>query len=370
MLRHLWTFINVLLISALYIELLVILKPAIFAYRFQPSLAVKYLHSQDIPHEVSDRVFLSDSDIHIAASYLYSRGSDPTTYNFQHPALLKYLYGLSIQAFQTPFVAHVAFGVLLLASTYILAFSTLKSQVGAIVASSLLVTDPLFIDISSQILLDVGQAATIIMYACIILYKPHKTIWLGVLAGLIAATKFWTGSLVIIFILNIYGLYTKRLQIKTIFQQFCIATLAFSATYLPSFIQQAGRFNIVVFELKTLKYWLNHSVTTIPGASLWLFITGRQLTWWGNQQTVTSSSYSILWPIGLAMSGYVSLKSAIIHLKKRTPISKLAIIAAIPIFYLFYLSIQAPFPRYFIVILPFLYIGMASQIVHRSSLKT
>ena len=49
--------------------------------------------SQDIPHEVAGkRLFLSDSEIHIASGYLYALGNNPITFNFQHPPFIKYGY--------------------------------------------------------------------------------------------------------------------------------------------------------------------------------------------------------------------------------------------------------------------------------------
>ncbi len=92
-----------------YLGWLAVFQPQVYTYRFDPVLINSYLQSQDIPHEVDQRVFLSDGEIHIAAGYLYAKGADPTVYNFQHPPLLKYLYGLSILVFHNPYFVQLFF---------------------------------------------------------------------------------------------------------------------------------------------------------------------------------------------------------------------------------------------------------------------
>ena len=90
-----WIFL--ISIIVLYIAKLYFYSPEIFHYRFNKSLIDKYFCSQDISHEVPcKRIFLSDSDLHIAAGYLYIKGYDPTVYHFQHTPFVKYLYGIAI----------------------------------------------------------------------------------------------------------------------------------------------------------------------------------------------------------------------------------------------------------------------------------
>ena len=103
------------LIITVYLIVLFFRNPNIFSYKFDTSLVKKYLCSQDISHEPPcKRLFLSDEDIHIAAGYLYAKGSDPIVYNFQHPPLIKYLYGYSIILFHNPYFVQIGLGILFL----------------------------------------------------------------------------------------------------------------------------------------------------------------------------------------------------------------------------------------------------------------
>ena len=84
---------------SLYYSIIAITKPVVLNYQFHDRLIQQYLRSQDITHDVAMRSFLSDSDIHIAAGFLYASGADPAEYNFQHPPFIKYLFGVSILIF-------------------------------------------------------------------------------------------------------------------------------------------------------------------------------------------------------------------------------------------------------------------------------
>ena len=98
--------------------ILFIKNRSIFYYAFDKDLIDSYLHSQDITDRVEGRVFISDSDIYITSGYLYAQGEDPVKYNFQHPPLIKYLYGWSIGLSGNPFFVQIIFSGLLIFMVY------------------------------------------------------------------------------------------------------------------------------------------------------------------------------------------------------------------------------------------------------------
>lgn len=113
--RHALVIMTVLIV---YLVRLTLSDLSIFSYQIPVDLTEKYLRSQDIPHEVHGRIFLSDSDIHIAAAKQYALGADPTKYNFQHPPFIKYLYGFAYLLWGNPLLAQVVLGMILLIGTY------------------------------------------------------------------------------------------------------------------------------------------------------------------------------------------------------------------------------------------------------------
>lgn len=351
--------IAILSLVVLYLIILSQSHKEIFYYKFNDELISRYLLSQDIPHEVpGKRLFLSDSEIHIASGYLYALGNNPTTFNFQHPPFIKYLYGFSILLFKNPFIIQIIFGIALLLLTYMTSLLIFNSFFSALLASLLFLIDPLFIDISSQALLDLGQAVFILLFFYLILKKKTAKSFLpGILLGILFASKFWIGSLFFVFIFDIYFILRKKLDLKDVVVHFLIASITFCIVYFKTFLDAKGFFNIIFFELKTVKYWLHHSTASIFGSSLFLFLTGNFKSWWGNKTVIKSGVWSPLWPIV-----FVFTSSRLVKLLIEKKFDKEFLVALIPIAYLVYLGVQAPFDRYFILILPFFYIIFARLI--------
>lgn len=367
---------TILLVIAVYFLSLYLRQPQIFTNRFDSNLIDQYFLCQDIPNEVpGKRVFISDGEIHQAAGYLYWQGYDPTEINFQHPPLIKYLFGLSIELFSNPFIPQIIFGVALIYLTYIYGSRVFQSHQIGFMASLLLAVDPLLSSLSADALLDLGQAVFILAYILVSINQKSSYFWQGVFLGLVAASKFWAGALFFLVLTFVYKLVAKKefnknfikkiLNKKLLKQtvnhfslQLLVAFIIFCITYLPSFVYRRGAFNIIFFELKTLKYWFNHSISSVPFASLILFTTGYFRTWWDNT-IVKTPAWTILWPI----SFFISLFTAGKYLLNKQKVNRQIFLNLLPVLYLVYLGVQAPFERYFIIVLPFLYLQLAKSII-------
>ncbi len=352
----------------------------LFHYQFQPTLIHRYFLSQDIPYEPNGkRLFLSDGEIHQAAGYLYWHGESPAEINFQHPPLIKYLFGISIILLKNPLWVQFVFALVMITATFALAKIVTRSFLIALLASTFLAADPLLTTLSNIALLDLGQATFLLFYV-ILTIKKTKAWWVtsGLVLGLAAASKFWAGSLFFIFITLIFsfvknkklGLHFAAFKtlissksasqlIKGYFYQVVIAGVVFSLVYLPTIVVSRGRFNLLFFELKTVKYWFCHSISVVPFASLAMFFIGKFRAWWGSQSILMTPSWWLFWPLSLTTSSIFGLVKII----KTRRVTNLVFISLLPISYLFYIAIQAPFERYFIIILPFVYIGFAVAVV-------
>lgn len=339
------------LIVLFYILKLYFVSPEIFNYRFNPDLIKHYFCSQDITHEVPcKREFLSDGDLHIASAYLYIKGYDPTLYHFQHTPFVEYLYGLTIILFKNPYYLEILFVILYLLISYLFILRVYNSKTVAIISCLFLSLGPLLRTLSADASLDVGQAVLMMIYGFLVLFKPKEYLWQGLFLGLFASAKFWGAVPFFVIVFNGYNLIKHRLSIKTFILQLFFGFLFFSLTYIVTFVHKGGNFNIIFFQLKILKYWFNHSTASIPFSSVILFLTGYYKSWWSTEQIVKGEVWNILWPFS-AIITFISLKKDIF----RKQISKKTLFAFIPLAYLFYLGAQAPFLRYFVIILPFFY---------------
>ncbi|MGB3020258.1 MAG: glycosyltransferase family 39 protein [Microgenomates group bacterium] len=345
-------------ISAIYFASLFFYRQNPFVYRMDPHLIGRYYLSQDITHEVDGkRLFLSDDEIHIAAGYLYAMGENPVDYNFQHPPLIKYMFGFMTRLTDNPYLVQVILSVALLMSTYYLALRISESKIVAMGAVVLLSFDRLFISFSTQALLDLGQSVLIMLYLITSVYFRDKYWLQGIVLGLLLTAKFWAGSLFFIVFINSYLMLRKQFNLRRFIYQLGVGSVMFCLVYLRSFVAQRGAFNIIFFELKTLKYWFHHSVSSVYGASLILFTTGYLKSWWGAKEVLRAQYWSLVWPIGLCITAVVACKRI---LREKLRVSPATLIYTIPVTYLGYLSIQAAYERYFIILLPYLYIGLSS----------
>ncbi len=354
------TTILLFLIICSYVILLFIREPAIFSYKFQPSLIKQYLCSQDIPYEPPcHRLFVSDGDIYVATGYLYAHGADPTTYNFQMPPFIKYLFGFSTLLFGNPYYVQIIFGISLIILVYKLGIRIYKSPAIPLLACFLLVVDPVFFEVTTNMLLDLGQTVFLVLYVYLVLFHEKKFYLQGAVLGLLFASKFWAGPLFFVVLLIGYLFVKKRFHLRRSLMQIVVAGIVFSLTYARTFMIHRLSFNLIFFQLKTLKYMISHDVHSVPLASFFLFLTGYLQTWWNTKVIIHSPIWSIFWPVGLILSLWSIWKV----LTKKSLNSKI-FIACIPALYIIYLGVQAPFTRYFMIILPFLYLLIADRVVN------
>jgi len=331
----------------------------IFSYKFDRSLVEKYFLSQDIPHDIVGRTFLSDSEIYMTTGYLYAKGELPTKYNFQAPPTIKYLMGFSILFFDNPFILQVVLGIFYVSVTYILGLYVFKTRWVGAVASLFLVFDPLFASLLSQSLLDLGQSVFALFYLFSFLFLPGSFLLQGVFLGLFASSKFWSPAVFFVIYLTLSKRFIlkKRIDIKNLSLSFLVAFFVFCLSYAKNFINDRGLFNIFFLEAKTLKYMVVHNSAPSLGGMLVMFLTGKYITWWEGRKILTSDIFNLLWPLVFLVSLF-----KIILFKNKNDVKY--VIYLLPVLYLFYSVTQVPFARYFIIILPYFYLTF-SEVIYK-----
>lgn len=354
-------YLHIFLIFIIYAVYIFYRHPDTLNYQFNQNIVSDYLRSQDIEDledRIKDRIHVSDSDIYIASGYLYAKGESPTKYNFQHAPLVKYLFGFSTIIFNNPFIAQIIFGFLLLVLTYLLGLMIFDSALIGIFASGFLLFDPLFSSMLSEGLLDLGQSVFSTAYVFVALLLPSNIVLHGILLGLIGASKSWTTSVFLMAAIYFYKLFLKKEKIvfKNVALTIIVALATFSSTYLKVFIETQGRFNIFYWQVKILKFLIDHDTSTFIGGNVVLFLTGYFREWWKQSELLRTQIWSPLWPV-IFVSSVVN-----IFIEKKNIHSY--VIYLLPIFYLLYISTGAPFSRYFVLILPFLYLSFSKILVN------
>jgi hypothetical protein len=344
-----------LVIILLYLVSIAILQPDVYSYRFNTDIVDKYLCSQSITWEPPcKRLFLSDSDVHIGAAYMYVKGADPTVYHFEHGPLMKYLYGVTILLTGNPFHLEVLFGILYVLLSYTFAWKIFRSIPVAIATSVLLLIDPVFRNLTADASFELGQASFMLGYGLSVLFLRKNYVLQGILLGLFASAKFWGAVPFFMFMFHGYLYFKKQFNARAFIKHLLVAFLTYATTYLQAFVIRDGMFNIFWYQLRVIKFWFQHSSASMPFSSVTLFLGGFYKSWWGSDEIIRSQIWSIAWPASFV----ITLSATIKRLLGRVLTLKI-LAGALPIGYLLYLGIQAPFPRYFILLLPFFYMTSA-----------
>ena len=333
-------------LAATYLCYILFFRGDILSHRFNEDLTRQFYLSQDIPYEVNGaRLFLSDQDIYAATGVLYLRGGDPAFENFEHPPLGKYLFGLSTLTTGNPLIIQLIWGLILLLFLAIITTDLTKSRLLGLLAGLGLLVDPLFQNILGVTLLDLGQSALLLVYLYYFTKNPNS-IANGFLLGLLGSLKFPAAAIFIVGLITISHIYNKKLT-KEYVLHLLLAAFIFALTYTQAFILRGGNFNIVWHVLRMGKFFVDHSTASFFGASAILYTTGWWKTWWGDYGWMRTELWTPLWPLGMVLG-----------------ILQRSFWGIIPVAYLIYLGVQAPFPRYFMIIIPFVYLSLAMLIHH------
>lgn len=315
--------------------LFIFLNKSYFFQKFDSTIINQYLKSQDILDTqdlIKDRIFISDAEIYQASGYLYATGSNPIEYNFQHPPFLKYLFGFSSKIFNLALIPNIIFAAILLFEVYLLGDLIFKNKLIGFLASILLLADPVFKEVSIYTLLDLGQITLLIGFLIISLFYQKYYLLSGVLLGLAFASKFYSPVFIFLALIYIYKLINKKFNLKTETITLITAFLVFSLCYIKAF-----SINLPFYQAKIIKFMIDHNRANSWGEVIPIFIKGY-----------------IFWPVSFISSFYLLFK------QKLKSVQFLFLI--IPIIYFVIMTFQIPFTRYFILILPFTYLGLGKVI--------
>lgn len=338
-------------ISVIYFIFIFLFHKSALTYKFEQSTVNNYLRSQDIEDKedkIKDRVIVSDSDIYISSGYLYAKGEDPTKYNFQHPPLIKYLFGYSTILTGNPLFVQVLFGLLLLLLTYLLGSKLFRSVPVAFFGTVLLMADPVFGGMINEALLDLGQTVFGLLFLILIFYYPKTRILQGIILGFFAASKFWSTAIIFTVLAYGYNILVKKVKISLgeVTISALVALLVFCFIY--------GTFDIFSIQGRILKFMITHNSANEFGGPLILFLSGYFAPWW-QTGLVKTIDWSFLWPLGMVSGVILSFKKSINKVER--------FFMLLPFIYLLLSSSQVPFTRYFILILPLIYLSFSGLIV-------
>jgi hypothetical protein len=202
----------------------------------------------------------------------------------------------------------------------------------------LLLFDPVFKEVTIYALLDLGQMVFILGFILTTFFWKKHWIGQGVLLGLAVVSKFYSPVVIFLAIIYMYKILTKQFEFKKEALMLFAASVTFASAYIVSFVN--GNFNFFFHQAKIIKFMMDHNKAIGWGGVIPMFFGGY-----------------FMWPILFFVNLFVLFKS-----KLSDPVF---IYSIIPVLYTLVLCFQLPFTRYFILILPFLYLSLSYLICEK-----
>lgn len=303
--------------------------------------------------------FTPDEVVYAYAGGAFILGAHPLLIIPDAPPLGKYLIGVSVLLFQNEHVIMIIAAVASLVLFYLLGKEILSSSVLALIPLFVYTSEPLF---KNQLvytpLFDLMQLCFLLgsflaFNKGLLAKKKHWLFFLlaSFLLGCFVSTKFFVSGITVIaawYIVLILRKDKKRLLSLT-------ATLPLIPIVLLASYARVFAFGYSLKELIGAQKWIfiYHQGQLVKPFSIWpLLMLNQWYVWWGDKPVLSDSQWIILWPIATICSAITIILYLTKKIARKTEIE---VLMAWAVCYLLFFSIGQITVRYFIILLPVLY---------------
>lgn len=309
---------------------------------------------------------ITDDALESFAGGAFLTGINPILIHHDQPPLGRYIISLSILIFDNEkaipalllFVS--AFGI------YLVAFQVLKNKFLALIPFGIFINHLMFIHKFIYIpLLEPIQLPFIIFSLYFFIHGVQKKQYLpwfiltAILIGFVISIRFFVLGAALSAAFFLYLFLKKKIKMALTF----ILSLIFSLfVLLLSYLQTFNAGYSLIKVLGIQKYiFTYHKSAFTESFSYWdLLLFNRWHTWWGDRSISSDAEWSILWPISVAIIILFLLLSILKKVKLDPAESILLLWVGI---YSLMLSTGYTSTRYFLPLIPFLYILAVSFII-------
>ncbi len=373
-LKKLQKIFPILMIGVIGVNLvfqIVILREKYFIFDYWqkfPSLEKRFLDSQYVnkhPIWIRDEVAFSYSGGKLIT------GTSPVLVVPDAPPLGKYLIGLSTILFNNDSIVILISAVLSLILLYFLGMQIFANKTLALIAPLAFSFERIF---TNQLvytpLLDIIQLvfflSAFIVFNKGLLSKKSFLYFLiaNVFLGLFISTKFFVSGITIIaswYLVLLFHKDVKKLIALTLTFPSSVAVLLLSYSWVFAFGYTLNKF------LGIQKWvFLYHKSFLILPFSVWpLLLFNRWYVWFGDKPVIADGQWSVSWPIVTILS----FATTILYLLKKIPKNNaVEVLMCWVVVYMLFLSTGQTFSRYFVILIPILYIitvyGITSLFKH------
>ena len=322
-----------------------------------PSLERTYLNSQYVnKHPVG---WIPDETIEAYAGGAFIKGINPVYVLPDTPPLGKYLIGLSALLFNNENIVILFCAILSLLFMYILSYQIFGSKFLALAPPFFLSFEPIF---KNQLvyapLLDIIQlvfllAAFIVFNKALISRKSLLFLLLAnVFVGLFISTKFFiTGVVIEAAFYFVLFLRRDRRRLLELTFTFPIVVFILLFSYIRVFA-----FGYTFNKFLGIQKWifLYHKSQLILPFSIWpLMLLNKWYVWYGSKPVISDPQWLITWPLITLLT----IATAILSILRKIKVNEnVWVLISWAVFYFALFSFGEITSRYFVILIPILYI--------------
>lgn len=305
----------------------------------------RYLKSQWVDPQSKESI--GDDGLYAYAGWAYINGEDPSILNAEMPPLGKYLIGLSIIIFQNQNIFALLTGIFVLFCFYKLNLLIFKDHFWALLPVTFFSLEPLFYKQLRAPYLD--TLYLLFLFLVFYFFLKERFFLFAIFLGLMAVTKNTVSTFLLVGITcGLYLFMGRRKNLGNFLMSLPLTIVILLLTYSRYFF--LGH-NFREF-LGVQKWILNFYTIGVKGTLGMVFpmlLLNQWSTWWNG--IIKISEWQITWPILLIASSWYLVSS--ILKRKRDGLFLIVIWLVIYLMFLFFIPV---WPRYFLLIIPFLYL--------------
>jgi hypothetical protein len=304
--------------------------------------------------------FIPDEFVYSFAAGSLLKGVSPILVNPETPPLGKYLIGLSIIIFNNEHILTLFFGIASLFILYFIGKQVFSSSLLALLPVTLLSFEPLFLNqLKITPLLDIVQLFFLLCFFLFFNIAHEKTKYLRyfilancMLGGFISVKYFGVG-------VTVFGAAIVVLLLRKEFKQiiyYVITSIIAPIILLAMYIQVlfSGYTLSAFLGIQKWIFFYNQGHVTKPFTFFPLFLINRWYAWW-NDSILSDSEWQMTWPLSFVLLAFV-LWTYYRYSSYRN--KALDIVLVWVVIYIGLLQIGYVSARYFVILLPPLFIVM------------
>ncbi|MCB9802199.1 MAG: hypothetical protein H6774_03865 [Pseudomonadales bacterium] len=252
---------------------------------------------------------ISDSDLYSYAAYIYLQGQDPTTVNFEHPPLAKYLYGFGAQLFGSVYTINsVVYGVLALCM-YAFSAMVLQRTSMRFLSMAIFFSFPIVSEQLQFTMLDIPLLISVLLLFILLASKKCSPVMkyglVGVCLGVMSAIKYPFPFMILPAGLVMVVAHKEKVLLHALYS-FVVAVGVYLATYSVYFMSHS-LVDFARFEWFRFSWWTGER--TIPKFLIFdSILFGKYAAWWQPHTIYTEPSWSRAVPLTFLGYCYACLR--------------------------------------------------------------